>query len=171
MVGCNSGKACSFEKPVKLPPAWKLPGVPVCVYSVTQRCPILRPCTTVHQAPLSMEFPRQEHRVSCCFLLQGIFPSQRSTCISCISCVGRQILYHRATWEAQVFLTRDLKAEGINILALSLLHLKMHRHRTGFGYSRCFVRTHFLSQEGIPTALFECQDHLDLGLHEFLFLL
>ena len=31
-----------------------------------------------HQAPLSMGFPRQESRVGCCFLLQGIFPTQGS---------------------------------------------------------------------------------------------
>ena len=32
--------------------------------------------TVVHQAPLSMGFPRQEHWSGCHFLLQGIFPTQ-----------------------------------------------------------------------------------------------
>ena len=32
--------------------------------------------------------------VGCHFLLQGIFPTQGSTHISCISCIGRQVLYH-----------------------------------------------------------------------------
>ena len=50
----------------------------ICVYSVTQWCPILWPWTTVHQTPLSVEFPRQEHGVSCYFLLQEIFLNQRS---------------------------------------------------------------------------------------------
>ena len=31
-----------------------------------------------HQAPLSMGFPRQEYWRGCHFLLQGIFPTQRS---------------------------------------------------------------------------------------------
>ena len=33
--------------------------------------------------------------VGCLFLLQGIFR------VSCVSCIGRQILYYCATWEAQ----------------------------------------------------------------------
>ena len=36
------------------------------------------PWTVVHQAPLSMEFFRQEYGVSTCFLLQEIFPTQGS---------------------------------------------------------------------------------------------
>ena len=28
------------------------------------------------------------------FLLQGIFPTQRSNSPLCISCIGRQVLYH-----------------------------------------------------------------------------
>ena len=31
--------------------------------------------------------------MGCHFLLQGIFPTQGSNCVSSISCVGRQILY------------------------------------------------------------------------------
>ena len=31
--------------------------------------------------------------MGCHFLLQGIFPTQESNCVSSISCVGRQILY------------------------------------------------------------------------------
>ena len=37
------------------------------------------PWTVAHQAPLSMEFPRQEYWVGCHALLQGIFPTQGST--------------------------------------------------------------------------------------------
>ena len=36
------------------------------------------PWSVTRQAPLSMEFSRQEYGVVCHFLLQGIFPSQRS---------------------------------------------------------------------------------------------
>ena len=38
--------------------------------------------------------------VGCCFLLQGIFPTQDWTHVSCIACTGRQILYRWATREA-----------------------------------------------------------------------
>ena len=56
------------------------------------------------QAPLSMEFSRQEYWVGCHFLLQRIFPTQESNpCLLCISCVGRQILYVKnAVQETQV---------------------------------------------------------------------
>ena len=45
--------------------------------------------------------------MGCHFLLQGIgrFTDQTHiSCIPCISCTGRQILYHWATWEAQVYM-------------------------------------------------------------------
>ena len=43
---------------------------------VVQSCPAL--CSLMdcsHQAPLSMEFPRQDTGVDCHFLLQGVFPT------------------------------------------------------------------------------------------------
>ena len=40
-----------------------------------------------HQAPLSMGFSGQEYRVSCHALLQGIFPTQNRTCVSCNFCI------------------------------------------------------------------------------------
>ena len=43
------------------------------------------------------DFPAKDTGVSCHFLLQGIFLTQGSKCISCID---RQILYHWATKEA-----------------------------------------------------------------------
>ena len=49
------------------------------------------------QAPLSMEFSRQETGVGCHFLLQRIFLTQDRTCVSCI---GMKILYHWATRES-----------------------------------------------------------------------
>ena len=52
------------------------------------------PWTGARQAPLSMGFPRQEYGVGCHFLLQGISQPRDRTQASCI---GRQILYHRAT--------------------------------------------------------------------------
>ena len=44
--------------------------------------------------------PGKNTGVSCHFLLRGICPTGDRTCISCVSCIGRQILYHWATWEA-----------------------------------------------------------------------
>ena len=59
------------------------------------------PWTVAYQAPLPMGSPRQEH-------WRGLpFPSPEKssrskdrTYTSCISCTGRWILYHWATWEA-----------------------------------------------------------------------
>ena len=53
------------------------------------------PWTVACQAPLSMGFLRQEYW--CChFLLQGIFPTQG---LNPSLLLGRQFLYHWATWE------------------------------------------------------------------------
>ena len=38
------------------------------------------------------------------FFSKGSSPFRDQTCISCISCIGRRILYHCATWEAQFYL-------------------------------------------------------------------
>ena len=44
---------------------------------VAQSCPTLAtPRAAARQAPLSMGFSRQEYRVGCHFLVQGIFPNQ-----------------------------------------------------------------------------------------------
>ena len=50
--------------------------VPVCMLSCIWL--FATPWTVAHQAPLSMEFPRQEYWSGCHFLLQGIFPKQGS---------------------------------------------------------------------------------------------
>ena len=62
----------------------------------TQSCSTLcDPVTVAHQAPLSMEFSRQEYWSGFChFLLRGSFQPRDGTCVSCISCIGSQILYH-----------------------------------------------------------------------------
>ena len=43
---------------------------------------------------MSNGFPGKNVGVGGRFLLQGIFQPRDQTCISCVSCVGRQILYH-----------------------------------------------------------------------------
>ena len=73
------------------------------VYSVAKSCPTL--CNpkdsspwSIDQAPLSMEFSRQEYWSRfAIFLLQVIFLTRDWTRMSC---TGRQILYHWATREA-----------------------------------------------------------------------
>ena len=45
------------------------------------------------------DFPGKNTWVGCHSLLQGIFPTQGLNPISCVSCIGRQIPYHWATWE------------------------------------------------------------------------
>ena len=49
------------------------------------------------QAALCMGFPRQEYWSGCHFLLLGIFWPRDQTQVSCVSCIGRQIVYHWAT--------------------------------------------------------------------------
>ena len=64
----------------------------VCVCARARACAQLRPTpwTVACQASLPIEFSRQSELS---FLLQGIFPTQ-GTLVSCVSCIGRQILYH-----------------------------------------------------------------------------
>ena len=45
-------------------------------------------------------FPSKNTGVCCHFLLQGIFPTQGWSHVSCVSCVGRWILYCWVTWES-----------------------------------------------------------------------
>ena len=52
------------------------------------------PWTVAHQAPLSMGFSRQEYWSR----LPSPTPGDQ-TSVSCVSCIGRQILYHWTTWE------------------------------------------------------------------------
>ena len=45
------------------------------------------------------DFPGKNTEVGCHFPLQGIFPTQGSNPHLCVSCIGRWILYHCATWD------------------------------------------------------------------------
>ena len=51
-------------------------------------------------------------RVGCHFLLRGSSPPRNWTCISCVSCIVRQNLYHWATWEAVTLLGDLIKTNG-----------------------------------------------------------
>ena len=73
--------------------------------SVAQSCPILcDPMTVASQAPLSIEFSRQEEWVAISFFRWSFQPWNR-THISYISCISKRILCHRTTWEAQSLIT------------------------------------------------------------------
>ena len=45
--------------------------------------------------------PGKNIGVGCHFLFQGSSQPRDWTRFSCISCTGRQIVYHRATWETK----------------------------------------------------------------------
>ena len=55
------------------------------------------PLTVARQAPLSMGFPRQEYWSGLPFPSPGESSQPRDR--THVSCVGRRVLYHRATWE------------------------------------------------------------------------
>ena len=74
------------------------------VYSVAQSCPTL--CSpvncTVHQAPFHGIFQaRIPEQVAISCSRRSSQPRDQ-THISCVSCIGRQILYHFATWESLI---------------------------------------------------------------------
>ena len=64
------------------------------------------PRTVAHQALLSRHFPGKNTSTGCHFLLQGMdLPDLGLEPVSSISCTGRQVLYHCATWEAHRYTT------------------------------------------------------------------
>ena len=60
------------------------------------------PWTVASQASLSMGFSRQEYWSGLSFPPPGGLPDSGMKSVSCISYIGRWILYHWATWEAQI---------------------------------------------------------------------
>ena len=71
----------------------------VLMCSVAQLCPALwTPWTLACQTSLSMEFSRQEYWSGLPFPIPGDLPNPGIEPAGlCISCIGRQILYHRVT--------------------------------------------------------------------------
>ena len=47
---------------------------------------------------------------------RGFSQHRDRTGVSCISCIGRQILYHRATWEAQTCMVVTNNGTGIRLI-------------------------------------------------------
>ena len=63
------------------------------------------PWIIAHQGPLSMGLPRQEYWSGLPFPSPGDLPDPGMEQISCISCIGMQILYCWATWEVHIYCT------------------------------------------------------------------
>ena len=100
--GGSAGRTLSslwLYKPVKI--EMFLARLPGCCHLVAQSCVTLLWPQGLQPTRLlcPWDFPGKNTRVGCHVLLQGIFPTQDQTHISCIS---SQILYHWATREALV---------------------------------------------------------------------
>ena len=74
----------------------------LCVCSVMSNSLWLHGLYVTCQAPLFMEFSRQECWSRLPFPTPGDLPYPGIKSVSCISCSGRQILYHCATWVAHI---------------------------------------------------------------------
>ena len=74
----------------------------VCAQSCYHVCVFVTPWTAAHQAPLSVEFSRQEYWSGLPFHFPGDLPDPEiaPTSLVSVSCAGRWILYHWATQEA-----------------------------------------------------------------------
>ena len=60
------------------------------------------PWTVALQAPLSMGFSRQEYWSGLPCPIQEIYPTQDRTCVSYVSCIGRQFLITSMIWKAPI---------------------------------------------------------------------
>ena len=74
----------------------------LCVYSVMPNSLWLHGLCVACQVPLFMEFSRQECWSRLPFPSPGDLPHPGIKSVSCISCSGRQILFHCATWVAHI---------------------------------------------------------------------
>ena len=91
------------SRPHPAPPSvpWK-PRFPIprgCVQLPGHVQPFMTPRPVAHQSPLSLGFPRQEYRVGCHFLLQGIFPTNLGLEAKSPALAGG-FFTTSATWEA-----------------------------------------------------------------------
>ena len=81
-----------------------------CAQSLRDVWLFVTPQTVACQAPLSMGFPRQEYGSG--LPSRGSSQPRDCTYVSCVSCIGRWILYHCATWETlyytSVLVTPDM---------------------------------------------------------------
>ena len=73
----------------------------VCTLALSRVQLFATPLIVACKSPLSMEFSKQEYWRMLSFLNPGDLPDL----MSCVSCIGSQILDHWATWEAWIILT------------------------------------------------------------------
>ena len=100
-----------------------LNGFPLWVCAQSLSCVWLfsTPWTVTRPTPLSMASPGKDTGVGCHFLLRGSSWPRDWTHISCVSRVGRQVLYHSATWEAQFTLALRVRCKHIHVVSEALL--------------------------------------------------
>ena len=117
------------------------------------------PWTVTHQAPLSMRFSRQEYWTGL------IFPTQGSN--SClvhvyVSCIGRWIPHHCATWEAQ-FPNYEVATDGDcshEIKRRLLLRRKAMTNLDSILKSRDITlptKVHIVKAKVSPVVMYECE--------------
>ena len=83
---------------------WIATATSLCVCSVAQLCPAL--CDPMYCSLLDPSDPgifqtRTLEKVAIAYARGSSWP-RNWTCISCVFCIGRWILYHCATWEAPI---------------------------------------------------------------------
>ena len=110
------------------------------------------PWTIIHQAPLSMDFPGKNTGAGCPFLLQGSFRSRDPTLVSCI---GRHILYHWATWESSLPPSRSDSLQIYQVFPKATKPL-LFSGQSEEDYGRCRVSTARIkssAEEGVCSQL------------------
>ena len=110
----------------------------VCVCSVTQRCLTLcDPEDCSCQARLSVGFSRQEHWIRATISSsRGSSQARDQTLISCVSCIGRQILHQWATCKA----LRESKEAQIKNLERKRNYVKVQMNHYPMRTIHCLIR-------------------------------
>ena len=100
------------------------------------------PRTVAHQAPLSMEFSRQEYWSGFPFHSPGDLPPRDQSCISCVSYSVRQSLYHYAIWEGLLYIVLAYK----RFFKVIQCNHKTHAQVSLIDSYKCHLSPSFLSQ-------------------------
>ena len=105
--------------------------------------------TVARQALLSMGFSRQEYCSGLPCPSPGDSPDPEiKPAVSCITCIGRQILYHWATWEAPSSMEEGM-ATHYSILAWRMPWIEERDGLQSLGWQRVgrnFIYTHIHGQ-------------------------
>ena len=90
---------------------WAQPNCSALCWLVCCERVLVTPWTVAYQVPLSMSILQERIlewvAISSCM---GSFWPKDWTCIFCITCIGRQILYHWAIWEAHMVAGRKIQS-------------------------------------------------------------